>query len=129
MQAPVVNVNVPMNPDTTGYFGNLSPNVSEDVFIGILNCCGGFKRIKRPVDPSTGKPKPFSFVEFETRDDLFRVAFGLLQDFPLDNRHLNIKIENASSSNYQQNDSNAEQLKSYEMISKILIGKRVTGGG
>lgn len=118
---------VPMNPDTTGYFGNLSPGVAEDVVTAILVACGGFKRMKRPVDPSSGKPKSFALVEFESADDLFR-AFGLLQDFLLDNRHLSIKIENPNLKNFLKLDVN-EELKCYEAINRVLIGKKMTSGG
>ena len=118
---------IPMNPDTTGYFGNLSPNLSEEVVTAILTCCGGFKRIKRPVDPSSGKPKPFALVEFESVSDLVR-AFKLLQDFILDNRHLNIKLESGIKIEPGENDLSAD-LKVFEGINRVLIGKRVTGGG
>lgn len=120
-------VNQPLNPDTTGYFGNLSPGVSDDVFTAVLGCCGGFKRLKRPVDPSNGKLKPFAFVEFEGRSDLIR-SVELLQNFPLDNRHLNIKVEGVTGVS-QSAVSVEEQLKCYEGISRILVGKRVTSGG
>ena len=121
--------------DTTGYFGNLSPNISDEVFIAILGCCSGFKKFKRPVDPSTGKPKPFALIEFESPGDLSRV-FKLLQDFVLDNRHFNIKIESQLQGNANAN-ANANQdvlefeenLKCLERIEKVLIGKKLTNGG
>lgn len=124
---PIAPAAIPMNPDTTGYFGNLSPNISEDVVTAILTCCGGFKRLKRPVDPSTGKPKPFALVEFESVADLSR-AFRLLQDFSLDHRHLSIKIEGQQPI-IESAPVNEEDLKVYEGLSRILIGKKVTGGG
>lgn len=124
---PIAPAAVPMNPDTTGYFGNLSPNISEDVVTAILTCCGGFKRLKRPVDPSTGKPKPFALVEFESVADLSR-ACRLLQDFTLDHRHLSIKIEGQQPVT-ESALVNEEDLKVYEGLSRILIGKKVTGGG
>lgn len=124
---PIVG-NVPMNPDTTGYFGNLSPGVSEDVITAILVCCGGFKRLKRPSDPSSGKPKPFALVEFGSVGDLTR-AFRLLQDFMLDNRHLSIKIESSSPSSVSGVCDFEGDLKCLEGINRVLIGKRVTGGG
>jgi hypothetical protein len=120
-------VSVPMNPDTTGYFGNLSPNISDDILAAILSCSGGFKRLKRPTDPSTGKFKPFALVEYESVNDLSR-AFRLFQDFALDNRHLSIKIENESAmvvcGGFQVDD-----LKCYEGICRVLIGKKMTSGG
>ena len=116
---------VPMNPDTTGYFGNLSPNLSEEVLTAILSCCGGFKRLKRPVDPSNGKPKPFALVEFEGVADLNR-AFRVFHDFVLDHRHLNIKIEGGRS---ETNEPTESDLKIYESIYLLLIGKKMTGGG
>lgn len=119
------NVNVPMNPDSTGYFGNLSPNVSDEVLSAVLGCSGGFKRLKRPVDPSNGKAKPFALVEFESVTDLWR-AFRLLQDFPLDGRHFNIKIESGAPVVGNESD-HSEDLKCYEGIQKVLIGKRLTG--
>ena len=125
--APIAPAAIPMNPDTTGYFGNLSPNLSEDVVTALLTCCGGFKRFKRPVDPSTGKPKPFALVEFESVPDLCR-AFRLLQDFALDHHHLSIKIEGQ-----QVLPETAplieEDLRVYEGICRILIGKKMMGGG
>lgn len=128
--------------DTTGYFGNLSPNISDEVFIAILGCCSGFKKFKRPVDPSTGKPKPFALIEFESPGDLSRV-FKLLQDFVLDNRHFNIKIESQAQGNLNLNvnvNVNVNQsqdvilefeenLKCLESIEKVLIGKKLTNGG
>lgn len=131
--APVAPVSaftaVPMNPETTGYFGNLSPNISDEIVTAILSCSGGFKRLKRPVDPSTGKSKPFALVEYESVNDLSR-AFRLFQDFFLDNRHLNIKIENDSIYiNGTSGELQVEDLKYYEGISRVLIGKRMTNGG
>lgn len=117
--------NVPMNPDSTGYFGNLSPAVSDDVLSAILSCSGGFKRLKRPVDPSNGKAKPFAFVEYESATDLSR-AFRLLQDFPLDNRHFNIKIESSVPGGVVSDIS--EDLNCFEGIQRVLIGKRLTSG-
>lgn len=117
---------VPMDPDTTGYFGNLSPNIPDDVVTAILSCSGGFKRIKRPTDPSTGKFKPFALVEYESVNDLSR-AFRLLQDFVLDNRHLSIKIENESA--MKCGELQIEDLKCYEGIYRVLIGKKMTSGG
>ena len=121
-------VAVPMNPDTSGYFGNLSPNISDEVVSAILNCSGGFKRFKRPVDPSSGKFKPFALVEYESVTDLSR-AFRLLQDFVLDNRHLNIKLENSPNVTGDSSCYQEEDLKCYEGISRVLIGKKMTSGG
>ena len=61
---PIAPAAVPMNPDTTGYFGNLSPNISEDVVTAILTCCGGFKRLKGrwPFDRQT---EAFALVELK----------------------------------------------------------------
>lgn len=129
MAAPSANaLPTAMNPDTTGYFGNLSPNVSEEVVTAVLGCSGGFKRLKRPVDPSTGKPKAFALVEFESVDDLNR-AFRVFQDFVLDQRHLNIKIEGGRDEISKMEAGGEGDLKIYEMICRVLIGKKMTAGG
>lgn len=129
MAAPIANAQpTAMNPDTTGYFGNLSPNVSEEVVTAVLGCSGGFKRLKRPVDPSTGKPKAFALVEFESVDDLNR-ACRVFQDFVLDHRHLNIKIEGGKDEISKMETGGEGDLKIYEMICRVLIGKKMTAGG
>lgn len=122
-----LNAPAAMNPDTTGYFGNLSPNVSDEVVTAVLGCSGGFKRLKRPSDPSTGKTKPFALVEFDSVDDLNR-AFRVFQDFVLDHRHLSIKIEGGKDE-ISKMVAGEGDLKIYETICRVLIGKKMTAGG
>lgn len=127
-----LNPSVPASTVAVGYFGNLSPNVSDDIFIAIFSVFSSFQKFKRPVDPSTGKAKPFALVEFESKAGLTRV-FKLLQDFPMDGRNFNIKVEDQEEDHKDRELSNENkkleleaEISALESISKILIGKKMT---
>lgn len=94
------DIPIPNQPPYTAFIGNLSFEVTEG---DIERFFGNTKSVRILVDPQTGKPKGFGYVEFEEREDL--VAAVAMSGESLMNRNVRVNVAEGSKKTSRFDDA------------------------
>lgn len=120
-EAPPVQFITPVKPVavTTVFIGNITDKCHDSVIQDILGKCGNVHTWKRLQD-SNGKFKAFGFCEF-VHPDGTRRALRVLKDYPLGDKRLNVKVDDATEKYLKEFAENQTRLLGMESGTKTSL--------